>query len=197
MLYIQLLTFTCTIHGCYWSTFFFSGELVPNFTFCSGGTTTITRDFIWNSLYIVVVRGLVCKFVSNHAWVFAKFLCVCGVFYSFDYFLRINTKFFCGIIATHAISLWGWLPPMLHPKNEKEWVCHTTALPFTLKNILMQNRNYENSNILPCKKYNLQKNHIKETKILQDIKTLWLILSFNTSQNIIFKKFSCKNRPTT
>ncbi len=44
-------------------------------------------------------------------------------------------------------------------------------------------------------KYNLQKNPLKETKILQDIINLELIISFNTSQNIIFQKSSCKNRP--
>jgi hypothetical protein len=44
-------------------------------------------------------------------------------------------------------------------------VCHTVALPFTLKNILRQKKNYENSNISPRKKYNLQKkkNPLKET----------------------------------
>jgi hypothetical protein len=44
-------------------------------------------------------------------------------------------------------------------------------------------------------KYNLQKNPLKETKILQDIITLQLILSLNKSQNIIFQKSSYKNRP--
>jgi hypothetical protein len=29
-------------------------------------------------------------------------------------------------------------------------VCHTVALPFTFKSILMQKKNYENSNISPC-----------------------------------------------
>jgi hypothetical protein len=46
-------------------------------------------------------------------------------------------------------------------------------------------------------KYNLQKTPLKETKILQDIITLKLISSFNTSQNIIFQKSSYKNKPTT
>jgi hypothetical protein len=36
-------------------------------------------------------------------------------------------------------------------------VSHTTALPFTLKFILRQKKNYENSNISPCTKCNLQK----------------------------------------
>ncbi len=41
------------------------------------------------------------------------------------------------------------------------------------------------------------KNPLKETKILQEITTLELISSFNTSQNIIFQELSCKNRPIT
>jgi hypothetical protein len=45
-------------------------------------------------------------------------------------------------------------------------VCHTGALPFTLKGILRQKKNYENWNILPCK------NPLKQTRILQDIITL-------------------------
>jgi hypothetical protein len=44
-------------------------------------------------------------------------------------------------------------------------------------------------------KYKLQKNPLKETKILQDIITLQLISSFNnTSQNIIFPKSSKRNQ---
>jgi hypothetical protein len=38
-----------------------------------------------------------------------------------------------------------------------EGVCHNVALPFTLKGIFRQKENYENSNISPCKKYELQK----------------------------------------
>jgi hypothetical protein len=33
----------------------------------------------------------------------------------------------------------------------KQGVCHTVALPFTFKSILRQKKNYENSNISPCK----------------------------------------------
>jgi hypothetical protein len=75
-------------------------------------------------------------------------------------------------------------------------VTRGAALPFTLKSILRQKKNYGNSKISPCKNIpNLQKNPLKETKILQDIITLELISSFNTSQNIIFQKSSYKNRP--
>jgi len=41
------------------------------------------------------------------------------------------------------------------------------------------------------------KNPLKENKILQDIRILDLISSFNTSKNIIFQKSSHKNRPIT
>jgi len=44
-------------------------------------------------------------------------------------------------------------------------------------------------------KSNLQKNPVKETKILQDIITLELISNFNTSQNIIFQESLYQNRP--
>jgi hypothetical protein len=36
-------------------------------------------------------------------------------------------------------------------KIRKQGVCHTVALPFTLKRILRQKKNYGNSNISPCK----------------------------------------------
>jgi hypothetical protein len=45
------------------------------------------------------------------------------------------------------------------------------AMPFTLKNILRKKKNYENSNISPCKNIIFKKNPLKETKILQDIIT--------------------------
>jgi len=41
------------------------------------------------------------------------------------------------------------LPPALTQK--KQGVCLTMAWPFTLKSILWQKKNYENSNISPCK----------------------------------------------
>ncbi len=82
---------------------------------------------------------LVCQFASNHTWVFAKFLCVSVEFSTnliiFLNLVAINAKFFCKIIATHAISFWGWLPPMLHPKNEnKKGVSHC-GLAICIKNI--------------------------------------------------------------
>jgi hypothetical protein len=48
---------------------------------------------------------------------------------------------------------------------------HCVALPFfTLKSILRQKKNYENSNIsVPCKNIIFKKNYLKATKILQDI----------------------------
>jgi hypothetical protein len=42
-------------------------------------------------------------------------------------------------------------------EQQEQGVCHTVALTFTLKSILRQKKNYGNSNISPCKNYNLQK----------------------------------------
>jgi hypothetical protein len=44
----------------------------------------------------------------------------------------------------------------------KQGVFHTMALPFTLKNILRQKKNYENSNISPCKNIIFQKSSYKK-----------------------------------
>jgi hypothetical protein len=56
----------------------------------------------------------------------------------------------------------------------KQGVCHTVGLAIYLKSILRQKNNYGNSNISLCKKYtNLQENPLQETKILQDIITLY------------------------
>jgi hypothetical protein len=52
-------------------------------------------------------------------------------------------------------------------KQSKQGVCHSVALPFTLKSILRQEKNYGNSNILPCKKYNLQKILQKKPKLFK------------------------------
>jgi hypothetical protein len=45
-------------------------------------------------------------------------------------------------------------------------VCHT-GLAIYIKKYLKQKKNDGNSNISPCKKYNLQKNPLKEIKILK------------------------------
>jgi hypothetical protein len=51
-------------------------------------------------------------------------------------------------------------------------VYHTAALPFTLKDILRQKKNYENSNISSCKNIIFKKSSQKKPKILQDIRSL-------------------------
>jgi hypothetical protein len=48
------------------------------------------------------------------------------------------------------------------------------ALPFTLKSVYLKakRKNYENSSILPCKNI-IFKKPLKETRMLQDIRTLY------------------------
>jgi len=42
-------------------------------------------------------------------------------------------------------------PKTLHNTKENAKVCNNVALQLTLKSILRQKKNYENSNISPCK----------------------------------------------
>jgi hypothetical protein len=75
-------------------------------------------------------------------------------------------------------------------RRHNKGVLHITrdvALPFTLKSILRQTKDYGNSNISPCKNISIFKNPLKETKIFQEIITLSIKLfsSFNTSQKKI------------
>jgi len=94
------------------------------------------------------------------------------------------------------IDHWNEQPQFFFEKIIKQGVCHNVAFPFTLKSILRQKKNYECSNIFTMQKYNLQKNPLKETKILQDITTLELISSFqhkpkfHLSKILILKKWT-------
>jgi len=55
----------------------------------------------------------------------------------------------------------------------QQGVCRIVALPFTLKSVLMQKNKLWKLKYFTMQKYaNLQKNPLKETKILQDIITL-------------------------
>jgi hypothetical protein len=55
----------------------------------------------------------------------------------------------------------------------KQGVCHIVALPFTFKNLFQGKRRImEKFKYFTIQKYNLRRNPLKETKILQDIITL-------------------------
>jgi hypothetical protein len=43
--------------------------------------------------------------------------------------------------------------------NKQQGACDTVALPFTLKGMLMQKKNYGNSNISPCKDIIFEKSY--------------------------------------
>ncbi len=53
----------------------------------------------------------------------------------------------------------------------KQGVCHTVALPFTLKSILRQKKNYGNSNISLCNNIIFKNSSTRKQKILQNPKT--------------------------
>jgi len=56
--------------------------------------------------------------------------------------------------------------------NVTRGVSHCVALPFTLKSNLKTKEKLWKLKVFTMKKYNLEKNLLKETKILQDIITL-------------------------
>jgi hypothetical protein len=70
-----------------------------------------------------------------------------------EHFLFLTISSFSAIRAELYNLL---LDQPLVPKGNKGYVTHTVTLPFTLKSTLTQKKNYGNSNISPCKKYNLQ-----------------------------------------
>jgi hypothetical protein len=73
-------------------------------------------------------------------------------------------------------------------------VFHIVALPFTLKSILRQKKNYGNSNISPCKNIIFKKSFKRNQNLSRYYNSI-TNLKFNTSQNIVFQKSSYKNRP--
>jgi hypothetical protein len=70
------------------------------------------------------------------------------------------------ITSIHTYNINYYSQVALDEKSKgKQSVCHTVALPFTLKLILKQKKNYGNSNILPCKnRPNLQKNPLERNQ---------------------------------
>jgi hypothetical protein len=82
-------------------------------------------------------------------------------------------------------------------------VSHYGLDNYNLKYVKAKKKNYGNSNILPCKNYNIQKtkSYKKETKIPSRYyyNSITNLSSFNTSQNIGFQKkiSSYENRATS
>jgi hypothetical protein len=75
--------------------------------------------------------------------------------------------------------------------NVTRGVSNCVALPFTLKTILRQKKNYGNLNISPYKNIIFKKIPLKETEILQDI----IITLYNQSQVSAQAKISSFKNP--
>ncbi len=109
------------------------------------------------------------------------------VFLTISFACLLNFTIFCTIIFSKVDkksqlhfnnSILGNVPMNVVEMGQSKWlflfctyqnkqgVCHTLALPFTLKVKLRQ------KNISPCKNIIFKKNPLKETKILQHIITL-------------------------
>jgi hypothetical protein len=87
---------------------------------------------------------------------------------------RLKKKSLSSLGATQ-ISSWGTdrseichLPPPF--QYSEQGVCHTVALPFTLKSILKQREEFLKLKFFTMQKYNLQNNPLKKkSKILENI----------------------------
>jgi len=77
---------------------------------------------------------------------------------------------------------------------EQPGIYHTVALPFTLKSISRQKKNYGNSKYFTMEKYKCSKKSSQNPSRYHN-SIITNLSSFNTSQNIIFQKSSDKNRP--
>ncbi len=64
-------------------------------------------------------------------------------------------------------------------QKRKQGMCHTLAYPFTLKTYLKAKEELLKLKHFTMQKYNLQTNPLKQTKILQDVITLYLNSSFD------------------
>jgi hypothetical protein len=63
---------------------------------------------------------------------------------------KTNTRIRKKLIRKHYYSfIWPFI--FCRPKNLNKGVCHTVSLPFMLKSILRQKKNYGNSITSPCK----------------------------------------------
>ncbi len=111
-----------------------------------------------------------------------KFTCLWEMcVYVWGFFFILFCKFLCFLLHLYS----------------KQGVCHSVALPFTLKSILRQQKSYGYSNFSPCKNIIFQKSSKRIQNPSSYYITLQLISSFSTIQNITFQKSSYKRRPIT
>jgi len=81
-------------------------------------------------------------------------------------FIKRPSYFFTGNKTSQQLSIFIFIS---FETTENKW--HTVALPFTLKHLNAKEELWK-LKYFTMQKYNLQKNPLKETKILQDIKPL-------------------------
>jgi hypothetical protein len=82
-----------------------------------------------------------------------------------------------GVFIIHALGTnkceegsWKAFKLIVELCNDNKEVCQTAVtLPFTLKSIVRQKKNYGHSNISPCKNIIFKTILYERTKILQDI----------------------------
>jgi hypothetical protein len=82
--------------------------------------------------------------------------------------------------------LWAvWLHHKI--KNEKQGVCHILALPFTLKLLLRQKKNYGNTTFSPCRNIILKKSSKRNQNASRNFNSI-INLKFQHKPKYHFKK---------
>jgi hypothetical protein len=85
--------------------------------------------------------------------------------------------------------------PSSHYSNATRGVSHCVALPFTLKGMLMQKKNYENSNISPCKTIIFKKILLKNQNPSRHYNSIITSLKFQHKPKYHLSKILRKKRP--
>ncbi len=96
----------------------------------------------------IISLNLTCQGLSNNTKNTPKFL------YNFQFWFYLSLSTLTHQELSEDTESMTWSTGSfgrLQCDKIKQGVCHTVALPFTLKNILRQKKNDGNSNISPCK----------------------------------------------
>ncbi len=135
-----------------WCSLNFQYRVLLRFHYCKllKSKLEITKSF-WYDFHLLLMGGWVVG--SSIAYVEWKVLCKDHRDGKLNWYPMIQILGTCN--QMQSLPIGASTSSFCHIK---QGVCHTVALPFTLKSILRQKKNYQNSNISPCKNVpNLQK----------------------------------------
>jgi hypothetical protein len=120
----------------------------------------MNEKMINNFLHVKNIIHLKCKLKIFSEKIVSKYADFWNISNNFGTFFskRILLHLFFFFLSLHSeIFPWNNNTSQTAILINKQGVCYSVALPFTVKSMWRQKKNYGNSNISQCKKYNLQK----------------------------------------